>query len=76
MRADIKINVSIDVPDLAAGLAFYGSVFGITETARPLPAMAILDGGNLTICMHEKKAGSEPMRVIGRPCTSTFTSPP
>lgn len=59
MNGLVKINLSIDVPDLTAGLMFYGRVFGITETARPFPSMAILDGGNVTICMHEKKAGSE-----------------
>jgi predicted enzyme related to lactoylglutathione lyase len=59
MSARPAVNLSIDVPDLDAGLRFYGSVFGFTETSRPFPAMAILDGGNLMICMHEKAAGTE-----------------
>ena len=52
------VHVSIDVPDLAAGLRFYGEVFGFVEVARPFPTMAILDAGNLTVCMHAKAAGT------------------
>ncbi|MBK9033157.1 MAG: VOC family protein [Myxococcales bacterium] len=52
------VHVSIDVPDLAAGLRFYQAVFGLTETARPFPTMAILDGNNVTVCIHQKTAGS------------------
>lgn len=57
-----SVHVSIDVPDIEAGLRFYGSVFGFVEKARPFPAMAILDASNVTVCMHEKKAGSTPSR--------------
>jgi len=53
-----SIHVSIDVPDLERGLAFYGRVFGFVEKSRPFPTMAILDGNNVTICMHEKRAGT------------------
>jgi predicted enzyme related to lactoylglutathione lyase len=52
------VHVSIDVPDLDAGVRFYGSVFGFTETARPFPTMAVLDANNVTVCMHAKAAGS------------------
>jgi len=52
------VNVSIDVPNLEAGLRFYGEIFGFTERARPFPTMAILDGNNVSVCMHEKAAGS------------------
>lgn len=52
------VNVSIDVPDLEAGIAFYNEVFGFTETSRPFPSMAVLDANNLTVCMHEKASGS------------------
>jgi predicted enzyme related to lactoylglutathione lyase len=55
-----SVHVSIDVPDLAAGLAFYGEVFGFEETTRPFATMAILDANNLTVCMHEKATGSTP----------------
>lgn len=53
------VHVSIDVPNLDGGLHFYGRVFGFVETARPFPTMAILDGNNVTICMHEKSAGTK-----------------
>ena len=53
-----SVHVSIDVPDLAQGLRFYGEVFGFSEIARPFPTMAILDANNVTVCMHEKSAGS------------------
>jgi predicted enzyme related to lactoylglutathione lyase len=54
-----SVHVSIDVPDLEAGLRFYGEVFGFVETMRPFPTMAILDANNVSVCMHEKAAGSE-----------------
>lgn len=59
-EARASVNVSIDVPDLSAGLRFYGSVFGFVEVARPFPSMAIVDANNLTVCMHEKAAGTQP----------------
>lgn len=60
MSGSVTVNFSIDVPDLAAGLRFYGRVFGFVETARPFPTMAVLDAGNATLCLHEKPAGSRP----------------
>ena len=54
-----SVHVSIDVPELEAGLRFYGEVFGFVETARPFPTMAILDANNVSVCMHEKAAGSK-----------------
>lgn len=53
-----EVHLSIDVPDLGAGLRFYAAVCGFRETARPFPTMAILDANNLTVCLHEKPAGS------------------
>ena len=58
MATDVRVHLSIDVPDLDAGVAFYTRVFGFNETARPFPTMAILDANNVTICVHEKKPGS------------------
>lgn len=55
-----SVHVSIDVPDLEAGLRFYVSVFGFVEVARPFPALAILDANNVTVCLLEKPAGSTP----------------
>jgi len=54
-----SVNVSIDVPDLAAGLHFYSAVFGFVETARPFESMAVLDANNVTVCMHAKPAGTK-----------------
>lgn len=54
-----SVHVSIDVPNLAEGLRFYGDVFGFVETARPFASMAILDANNVTVCMHEKPSGTK-----------------
>lgn len=59
MADQLSVNLSIDVPDFAAGLGFYQTVFGWTETVRPFPTMAVLDAGNLTVCMHQKDACTE-----------------
>lgn len=54
-----SVHLSIDVPNLVDGLRFYGGVFGFVEKSRPFPTMAILDADNLTVCMHEKAAGTK-----------------
>jgi predicted enzyme related to lactoylglutathione lyase len=54
-----KVHISIDVPDLDAGLRFYGEVFGFVETARPFPTMAVLDANNVSVCMHAKAADTK-----------------
>ena len=54
------MNLSIDVPDLEAGLRFYGTVFGFKEVARPFPTMAVLDANNVMVCLHEKKPATLP----------------
>lgn len=53
-----SVHVSIDVPELEAGLRFYREVFGFVQTARPFPTMAVLDANNVIACLHEKQAGS------------------
>jgi len=55
----VTVHLSIDVPNLGEGLGFYGRVFGFEETSRPFPTMAILDANNVTVCMHEKAAGTK-----------------
>ena len=57
--ARTRVNVSIDVPDLEAGLRFYAAVFGFVEKARPFPTMAVVDANNVTVCMHAKPAGTK-----------------
>ncbi|MBB6094241.1 putative enzyme related to lactoylglutathione lyase [Povalibacter uvarum] len=54
------VNISIDVPDLDAGVDFYRRVFGWQEKSRPFPQMAIVDGNNVMVCIHAKPAGSKP----------------
>lgn len=56
----LKVTVSIDVPSIEAGIAFYGDVFGLIETARPHPGYAILRSGEATIGLLAKSAGSSP----------------
>jgi predicted enzyme related to lactoylglutathione lyase len=55
-----SVHLSIDVPRLEDGLAFYERVFGFVEKARPFATMAVLDANNVTVCMHEKAAGTQP----------------
>jgi predicted enzyme related to lactoylglutathione lyase len=57
--ARARVNLSIDVPDLEAGLRFYAAVFGFVEAARPFPTLAVLDANNVTVCMHAKPAGTK-----------------
>ena len=53
-----SVAISIDVPDLAAGIRFYSSAFGFSKVAEPFPGMVVLDAGNARICVLEKGAGS------------------
>ena len=57
--ARASVHISIDVPDLEAGIRFYGEVFGFVEKARPFATMAVLDANNVTICVHAKATGSK-----------------
>jgi len=54
------VSVSVDVPDLAQGIAFYCAAFGFVETVRPAPGVAVLGGLNVSLCLLEKAAGSRP----------------
>jgi predicted enzyme related to lactoylglutathione lyase len=56
----MNIGITIDVPDLATGLAFYGSVFGFTEVARPHPAYAVIAQGDQRLGLIAKAAGTTP----------------
>lgn len=56
----MKLSVTIDVPDLSAGLAFYGDVFGFTERARPVPVYAVLEKDGVTLGLMQKPVGSRP----------------
>jgi predicted enzyme related to lactoylglutathione lyase len=56
----MKVTVSIDVPSIEEGVAFFGDVFGFVETARPHPGYAMLSAGEATIGLLAKPAGSSP----------------
>ena len=56
----LTISVSIDVPSLADGIAFYGQAFGFEVGARPVPGVAVLKLGGATLCLLEKKEGTRP----------------
>lgn len=56
----MRYSVSIDVPDLEAGLRFYGAVFEFKEHARPVPSYAVLKAGDAEIGLVEKAAGTRP----------------
>src|SRR5262245_21091715 len=56
----ISVSVSIDVPDLAAGVRFYAEAFGFEKVAEPIPGLAVLKAGTAEICILEKNADSSP----------------
>jgi predicted enzyme related to lactoylglutathione lyase len=56
----ITISVSIDVPDLAEGVAFYCAAFGLSKKSEPVPGVAVLHGLNAELCLLEKPPGSKP----------------
>ncbi|HET7539580.1 MAG TPA: VOC family protein [Polyangiaceae bacterium] len=55
-----SVSVSIDVPNLAAGIAFYCAAFGFSKKSEPVPGVAVLQGLGLELCLLEKPAGSQP----------------
>ena len=54
------VSVSIDVPSLSQGIAFYCAAFGFSERSRPVPGVAVLRGLDIDLCLLEKPAGSKP----------------
>lgn len=58
----MEITVSIDVPSIDEGLAFFGAVFGFVETSRPHPGYAKLTAGAVNIGLLAKPAGSSPAK--------------
>jgi catechol 2,3-dioxygenase-like lactoylglutathione lyase family enzyme len=59
------VSVSIDVPSLAQGVAFYCGAFDFSEKARPVPGVAVLHGLDIELCLLEKPAGSRPAPDTG-----------
>jgi predicted enzyme related to lactoylglutathione lyase len=56
----ISVNISIDVPDLAAGVRFYSEAFGFTKVFEPVPGVAVMTLAGATVCLLEKKPGTTP----------------
>ena len=55
-------SVSIDVPSLAEGVAFYCAAFGLSRKSEPVPGVAVLHGLKVELSIPEKAAGSKPSR--------------
>ena len=58
----MKYSVSIDVPSLDDGLAFYRDALGLAEIARPVAAYAVLQCGEATRGLIARAAGSKPAK--------------
>jgi predicted enzyme related to lactoylglutathione lyase len=58
----ITVSISVDVPSLALGVAFYCAAFGFSKKSEPVPGVAVLQGLNIELCLLEKPAGSMPAR--------------
>lgn len=54
--------VTIDVPDLEAGIRFYGRVFGFEVVARPVEAYVVLRAGDSRIGLMQRTEGSSPAK--------------
>ena len=54
------VSISLDVPDLEAGIRFYCTAFGLTRKSRPVAGVAVLAGAGAELCLLEKPAGSQP----------------
>ncbi|MFO0997266.1 MAG: VOC family protein [Alphaproteobacteria bacterium] len=56
----LSVSVSIDVPDMAKGIRFYREAFGFSRIAAPVPGVAVLKAGNMTITLLEKRERTKP----------------
>ena len=56
----MKYTISIDVPNIEEGIAFYSKVFGFKAKSRPVPTYTILISGDAQIGILEKPEGSSP----------------
>ena len=57
----MRLAVSVDVPGLEAGLAFYGAL-GFEEAGRPGPGMVSVACGEARLLLLERAEGSRPVR--------------
>lgn len=56
----MKYSVTIDVPKLDEGLAFYRDALGLVEVARPIATYVVLQCGSAKLGIMEKAAGTTP----------------
>ena len=56
----MQIVVTIDVPDLDQGIAFYHDALGFEERVRPLSNFAVMTNGRARIGIIQKDAGTHP----------------
>lgn len=56
----MKIAISVDVPDLARGLAFFGSAFGFQVVAEPYPGLALIEAKDQRLLLTARAEGSAP----------------
>ena len=56
----MKYAVSIDVPDLTAGISFYSDALGFVESSRPVDIYVVLTCGDAEIGLLEKAPGTDP----------------
>ena len=72
----MRIGISIDVPDLAAGIRFYGGLFDLAEGPRPLPQLCVLrgaEGQSLLLIAREDGTRPFPDAQVRRSYTRHWT---
>lgn len=58
----MRYVVTLDVPDLDAGIRFYGRVFGFAVVARPVEGYAVLTAGDSQIGLMQRQEGTRPAK--------------
>ncbi|MEZ5681873.1 MAG: VOC family protein [Erythrobacter sp.] len=56
----MHVVATIDVPDLASGIAFYSDALGISERVRPFPIFVVMTNGDARIGLMQKDEGTRP----------------
>lgn len=56
----ISVSVSVDVPSLEEGIAFYGKAFGFTKASEPYPGVAVMRADGAELLLLAKDSGSCP----------------
>lgn len=56
----ITASISIDVPDLEAGLRFYTQALGFAKVSEPYPGVAVMRADAVEICLLHKAPGTKP----------------